>query len=306
MAFYSPDPLMAEQLERLIRALELEAGAGCLNRLSITWLRYGQSLPQRLAATSAAALAAPLSARMVAGASWAGGRERDPGGLVALVLLAAVETWLQQQLIEDTPELRRTLQLLVAGPGHDALSQLIDLLTGTTSGPSLPPERFAAWVSQRQLLNAWLAQLAWPELEQANVCQKLWRDGPFGRERDFLGPAGEQANRLSSDGLARLLQGLMAGDLVSPPASRRLQSLLQYGDDRATLSGGLAAGLPDGARLWGLSDQACGLRHDAAYVELDGVPPFLLVVLNEGGGGALTSELLPWLAAQVQRFTQYV
>jgi len=303
MAFYSPDPSMGEQLEQLIRALELEGRPGLSSRLSITWLRYGQSLLQR-AVPMASAPEPPglLDSLPVSGTSWAGGRVRDPGALVALVVLAAVEVWLQRQLLEDDPELRRTLRLLVNGSGVDALSQLIDLLTGTTSGPSLPPERFTPWLSQRQLLNGWLAQLGWPEFQEANVCQKLWWDGPFGRERDLLAAVADQGNRLSSDALARLLQALIAGSLLSPPASRRLQALLQHGADRPILPGSLAAGLPATARIWGLAWQGGRLRHDAAYVEVEGTAPFLLVVLSEGGDGAPDPQMLPWLVAQLLRF----
>jgi hypothetical protein len=303
MAFYSPDPSMGQHLEQLIRALELEARPGLSSRLSITWLRYGQSLLQRaVPMASAPEPPALLDALQVSGTSWAGGRARDPGALLALVVLAAVEAWLQQQLLEDDPELRRTLQLLVAGPGVDALSQLIDLLSGTTSGPSLPPERFASWLGQRQLLHGWLAQLGWPECEQANVCHKLWRDGPFGRERDLLEADAGHGNRLSSDALARLLQALIAGTLLSPPASRRLQTLLEHGSDRPSLPGSLAAGLPEAARIWGLACQGGGKRQDAVYVEVEGTAPFLLVVLSEGGGGAADPEMLPWLAGQLLRF----
>lgn len=306
MAFYSPDPSMGEQLERLIRALELESGAGYANRLSITWLRYGRSLPEGTVPALAGPARAAWPAEAVLGASWAGGRPMEPGRLVALVALVAVEVWLQQQWIEDSPELRRTLQLLVADGGEDAFSQVIDLLTGTTSGPSLPPERFAAWQHQRQLLNAWLARLGWPELDQANVSQKLWRDGPFGRERDGLGPGREHGNRLCSDALARLLQAVMGGTLLSPPASLRLQRLLAYGGERPRMPGGLSAGVPEAARVWGLAHQGAGQRHEVAYVEMAGMAPCLLVVLSEGGSGALAAGMLPWLAAQMVRHAQRI
>jgi hypothetical protein len=40
-------------------------------------------------------------------------------------------------------------------------------------------------------------------------------------------------------------------------------------------------------------------RHDAAYVEAEGVDPFLLVVFSEGPACAKDSKLLPTIAANL-------
>ena len=70
---------------------------------------------------------------------------------------------------------------MIRDSSNDATSLVVDLLSGTTSGPSLPPERMAHWVKQRQLVNGWLSELGWPELQGCNACQKTWGDGPYGR-----------------------------------------------------------------------------------------------------------------------------
>ena len=85
----------------------------------------------------------------------------DPAG-VGPELIA--EAWLQRQLLEDGEELRRALADMIRDSSNDATGLVLDLLSGTTSGPSLPPERFEAWRRQRQLVNGWLAGLGWPEL----------------------------------------------------------------------------------------------------------------------------------------------
>lgn len=306
MAFYSPDPAMAQVLADLVRALELEGRPGLGRDLSLTWVRYDRSLLQR-----ASAEPPEQAAALGRGASWNGGVQRYPASVVKLVYLIAAEAWLQQGLLEDDPELRRALALMIRDSSNDATALVLDLLSGTTSGPALPPELMAAWIEQRQLVNQWLAALAWPELEGVNACQKTWGDGPFGREREFYGAQLENRNRLSTDATARLLEAVMASRLVSPPACRRMQALLarslspaeRAADPENQVDGFLGEGLPAAARLWSKAGWMSQARHDAAYVEGEAERPFLLVAFSEGRDRAQDSALLPELARRLSQYS---
>ena len=303
MAFYNPDPAMGETLVRLVEQLTSQGRPGLPDQLSITWLRYPQSLLDRAASLSEA----EFTALPVAGASWGGERQRYPASVVKLVYLVATEAWLQRRLLEEDPELRRALADMVRDSSNDATSLVMDLLSGTRSGPALPPERLARWAQQRRLVNTWLDSLGWPEWQGSNACQKTWGDGPYGRERQFYGTDLENRNRLSTDGTARLLQAVIAGGLISPPACERMRQLLwrsldpaqRAADPENQVDGFLGEGLPDGARLWSKAGWMSQARHDAAYVEADGVDPFLLVVFSEGPGCAKDTELLPAIAASL-------
>jgi hypothetical protein len=303
MAFYSPDPPMDQTLRSLVAALESDGRPGLSQQLSITWLRFPTSLLQSAAQLDAGARTA-LPGR---GASWGGDRQLYPASVVKLVYLIAAEAWLQRQLLEDGEELRRALADMIRDSSNDATGLVLDLLSGTTSGPSLPPERFEAWVRQRQLVNVWLASLGWPELEGCNACQKTWGDGPYGRERDFYGQRLDNRNSLSTEATARLLHDVMAGAMVSPPASARMQDLLsrsldpqqRAADPENQVDGFLGAGLPVTAKLWSKAGWMSQARHDAAYVEVVGADPFLLVVFSEGQRAAVDEALLPAIAAAV-------
>jgi len=309
MAFYSPTPAMDQFLAQLVERLEREGHAGVSDHLSITWLRYGDS-PRERAVTVAAG---DVWALPVSGASWRGSHRLDPAHVVQLFYLVAAEAWQQRQLIATGPELRRALAAMAGESSHDATGLIVDLLSGTTSGPSLPDERFRPWAHQRQLVNDWLAGLGWQELQGCNVCQKTWGDSPYGRERDFHGPAMENRNRLSTDATARMLHAVIAGGICSPPACGRLREfLLRHRDrrDRATHrprredvliqeDGFLADGLPQEARVWGKAGWGLGARHDAAYVEVEGASPFLLAVFSEGERCARDQALLPSIASAI-------
>ncbi|MEO1001952.1 MAG: serine hydrolase [Cyanobacteria bacterium J06638_7] len=302
MAFYSSSAAMDQTLADLVRELELQGRDGLAERLSITWVRY----PASLAGVAADAAAFPsLTAAM--GASWAGRRQRYPASVVKVVYLIAAEAWLQDGLLVDDAELRRALAAMIRDSSNDATALVVDLLSGTTSGPALPAEAMASWMSQRQLVNRWLSELGWPELEGVNASQKTWGDGPFGREREFYGAGLENRNRLNTDAVARLLQSVMASALVSPPACARMQALLarsldgqqRAADPQNQVDGFLGEGLPEGARLWSKAGWMSEARHDAAYVEAEGHAPFVLVAFSEGAVCAADSRLLPEIASRL-------
>jgi hypothetical protein len=300
MAFYRPDRAMAQVLENLVRALELEGRPGLSEQLSVTWVRFPYSQLDRGAQLDPQA----FWALPCAGASWHGDGQRYPASVVKLIYLVAAEFWLQQDRLADDPELRRALAAMVQHSSNNATEHVLDRLSGTTGGPALEPAAMATWSAQRQLVNQWLQALGWPELSGSNACQKTWDDGPYGRERVFYGVDNANRNRLSSDGVARMLLALMAGVLVSPPACARMRQLLfrsldsaeRAADPENQVDGFLGEGLPQGTRLWSKAGWMSRARHDAAYIEHDELPPTLLVVFSEGENCAADASLLPEIA----------
>ena len=306
MAFYSPDPAMDQALVDLVHHLERDGRPGLGEHLSITWLRFTGSQIDRAAQLEPAA----YWALPVQGSSWRGDQLRYPASVVKLVYLVAAEAWLQQDLVVDDPELRRALAAMVQHSSNNATAYVVDRLSGTTGGPELGDPAMAAWIEQRQLVNRWLAELGWDELAGWNACQKTWDDGPYGRERQFYGVGNGNRNRLSSSGVARMMQAVIAAAVVSPPACARMRALLQRsvdGADRAAdpenqVDGFLGAALPPEARLWSKAGWMSQARHDAAYIELEGSAPTLLVVMSEGSAWASDAELLPTISARLLAF----
>jgi hypothetical protein len=304
MAFYRADGAMEQELAELVAELEGQGRPGLGERLSLSWVRY----PASLRTWSEEGWGCPLE-QAGAGAHWRGSQQRYPASVVKLVYLVAVEAWIQRQWLGSTEELRRALADMVRHSSNDATGYVVDLLSGTTSGVELPPAPLAQWSHQRQLVNGWLAELGWPELEGCNACQKTWGDGPYGRERQSYGENNANRNRLSTNGTARLLQAVMAGGVVSPPASLRMQGLLarsldpkeRAADPENQVDGFLGGGLPEGALLWSKAGWMSQARHDAAYVEAEGVAPTLLVAFSEGAACAQDETLLPEICRRLVR-----
>ena len=302
MAFYSHDPELGSRLEAVLQQLEV-GRPGLREQLSITWLVY-DSPPLDLAASLSIQDVWALPMR---GAAHQGGLQRYPASVVKLIYAAAVEAWKARDLLPDLPELRRAMQDMLVHSGNDATGLVLDLLTGTTSGPELPPDPFRSWSRQRQLVNQWFEALGWPEWGDGNACQKTWSDGPYGRERQSYGPNLENRNRMCTDFTARLLHAVITGAWVSPLACARLRDLLSRSLDAAErqadpenqVDGFLGAGLPEGSRLWSKAGWMSQARHDAAYLEVPNCPPMLLVAFTEGVDRALDEALLPQLCSQL-------
>jgi hypothetical protein len=311
MAFYSPDGSMDQRLEALVQRLAGERGEALASGLSITWLRYGESLlaqgHERHGPDDPRGAAASEAVRPGCGASWQGGRLQDPGDLVQLPYLIAIERWVQKGLLEDEPELNRALLAMIRQGSHDATSYVVDRLSGTTSGPVLAESGREVWMAQRRLVNGWLASLGWPELEGCQAAQKTWQDGPYGRERQFLGPERENANRFSSDGLARLGEAVLAGTLISPPACQRMRSLLavtapegiEAAEPLAALAAQLSQAGDGGRRIWGKAGHGANSLQLLLYAEGAGQVPTLLVVLGEPGADLGSEGLLGEIVADL-------
>ena len=154
MAFYIPDPAMGQILDRMVRELEKRGRSALGQELSITWLRFESSLIGRAADSDPGA----FWAQPWVGASWGGEIQRYPASVVKAFYMAAAEAWLQADLIEDSAELRLALAEMVRDSSNDATGLVVDLLSGTTSGPALPERAMADWAAQRQLVNGWLTQ----------------------------------------------------------------------------------------------------------------------------------------------------
>ena len=296
MAFYRFDPAMALCLESVLDGLDAEGRPGLRNSLGVTWIRYTDVNPE---------------AGDGLGVSWNHQRSIYPASVVKLFYAVAAEQWSQRDLIPDSDELERALREMIADSSNDATGLVMDLLTGTTSGPMLHGERWLMWQRQRNLVNEWLETLLWPELELVNCCQKTWGDGPFGREKSFYGNDNANRNALTTAATARMLEAVMTGAVVSPPACSRLRALLQRSLDPAQrradpenqVDGFLGEGLPEGARLWSKAGWMSQARHDAAWWQLPDQSQTLLVVFSSGPDRAKDEQLLPALAKALSGFS---
>ena len=290
MTFYRHDLNMQSQLEEMIQRFASEGRTNLKDNISITWIKYTNNKPK------------PNSG---AGAKWDSNKPTYPASVVKLIYAIASEDWVKNDLIPDSDELRRALKDMISKSSNDATSLIIDLLTGSTSGPSLKGGRWIAWKKQRNTVNKWLREFEWTELNKFNCCQKTWSDEPYGREKDFYQEKGNNRNALTTDGTARLLEGVMTNNIISPEACKRLRYLLERSlsindrkaDPENQIDGFLGEGLPKKSRIWSKAGWMSSARHDAAWIsneEEQGAT--LIVVFYSGGKSSTDTFLLPAIA----------
>lgn len=224
-----------------------------------------------------------------------------PASVVKLFYLAAAHRWLEDGKLKETEELQRAMKDMIVDSSNDATHFIVDALTDTSNGRELPPKEMEKWAGKRAVVNKYFASLGYRGI---NVVQKPWCEGPYGRERIFLGANFENRNKLTTNAMARLLSDIVAGRAVTPARSAKMLELMKRdftgksddADDQAHGFTGIALD-GSGARLWSKAGWTSTTRHDAAYVELPDGARFILVTFTTEH--AKEREIIPTIARVV-------
>jgi beta-lactamase class A len=236
-------------------------------------------------------------------ASFRGAEPIYPASVVKLFYLAAAHRWLEDGRLKESEEFTRALRDMIVDSSNDATHYVLDSLAGVSNGAELSPAELKKWGEKRNAVNRYFASLGYRVGPGGlNVNQKPWCEGPYGRERQFLGPKFENRNRLTTDATARLLAEIATGRAVTPERSRRMMELLRRDfdgksddpDDQAHGFTGIA--LDAGARLWSKAGWTSTTRHDAAYIELG---DRRLVLVTFTTDHAKERDVIPTVAREV-------
>jgi hypothetical protein len=222
-----------------------------------------------------------------------------PASVVKLFYLVATHRWMEDGKITDTPELRRALHDMIVHSGNEATAYVVDVLTGTTSGPELPAAELAQWLDRRNAVNRYFHALGYPEI---NANKKTWHDGPYGRDLQAVQQPRPDRNSLTTNATARLLVEIATGRAVSAARSAQMLELMQrdFTSPNGTDYQGrefIGAALPPTARLWSKAGDMSVARHDAALIELAGGAKLVLVIFTEKHSGQ--KEIIPEIARRI-------
>ncbi|NET09953.1 MAG: serine hydrolase [Symploca sp. SIO2B6] len=275
MPFFHHDELLQQAGDRVLARTWKQFPLLARNQLALTWVVYDDPV---IVNTGGAIAVNDFWQQSVRGFSYRGVESIDPAEIVHLVYLIAIHDWREQGMVPQSNDLDRAMDDMIRLVRHDAASLVVDILTGTTSGPALPPQPFQTWQQQRNLINRYLRSLQWPELETANVNQKTWTGLPYGREYQSLGTLQENRNTLTTDAIARLMHSIVGGVAVSPKCSQSMMASLY----QLPLSF-LASSVPPNTRYWSLVGQnrvgpGGQASHEVAYIEIPNAAPFLVAL----------------------------
>ena len=216
-------------------------------------------------------------------ASFRGDERIYPASVVKLFYLVAAHRWLEDGKLKETDELQRAMRDMIVESSNDATHYVLDALTDTTSGLELPAAEMTEWAMRRNAVNRYFATLGYKDI---NANQKPWCEGPYGRDKVFLGAKYENRNKLTTNATARLLSEIVTGRAVNAARSAKMMELLKRdysgksddADDQA--HGFTSLALAPGARLWSKAGWTSTTRHDAAYIELPDGSRFVLVTFT--------------------------
>ena len=236
--------------------------------------------------------------------SFRGAEPIYPASVVKLFYLAAAHRWMEDGRLKESEEFTRALHDMIVDSSNDATHFVLDSLSGVSNGAELSPAELKEWGEKRNVVNRYYASLGYTVGPGGiNVNQKPWCEGPYGRERQFLGPKFENRNKLTTDATARLVFEIVTGRAVTPERSRRMLDLMKRDfsgksedpDDQAHGFTGLA--LEPGTRLWSKAGWTSTARHDAAYLELPDGRRLILVTFTTDF--AKERDIIPTIAREV-------
>ncbi|MEM1254366.1 MAG: serine hydrolase [Cyanobacteria bacterium P01_H01_bin.21] len=302
--FFQTDDTLQQKLNQVLDLTWTRFPSLAQNQIAVTWLAYE---PPYIVNTGGALSITEFWKQQPKGASYRGVERIYPASVIKLFYLVAIHEWLERGMVQTSLELERAVRDMIIDSSNDATGYVIDVLTGTTSGPELPPGPFETWKHQRNLINRYLNSLKWPELATINANQKTWCDGPYGRERTFLGEGYENRNMLTTEASARLLHSIVGGVAVNAERSQTMMHLMKRdlapkvlaADPENQVTGFLGAGVPIETKVWSKAGLTSKVRHDAAYIETDGAHPYLLIVFTEGAEHSNNEDILPFVSAQI-------
>ncbi|KXK07432.1 MAG: hypothetical protein UZ17_ACD001000089, partial [Acidobacteria bacterium OLB17] len=172
-----------------------------------------------------------------------------------------------------TPELERGLRDMIVDSSNEATQYILDVLTGTSSGPELPKKEFEAWQFKRNRVNRFFSSLGYADI---NVNQKTFCEDAYGVEQQSRNYRGENRNMLTTDAVARLLAEIADGRIANKERTAEMMTLLRRDpfaagpeDDQAHAFIGrmLIDKKLNAAKIWSKAGWTSKTRHDAAYIE---------------------------------------
>ena len=291
MSFYYIDEKLGKFLQDLLNTLCHERYHHKLDNIAITWINYEPS--------SNKGYGYGINNR----------KKIYPASIVKLVYSLAIYEWIENKTIFRNIQVDEAIQEMLQNSSNDATSFIVDLLTGTTSGPSLEKEIFNQWKYQRTIINDWLKTLNWEELQDFNCCQKTWEDSPYGREKDFYGTSNKNRNAMTTDGTARIMEEIMQNISFNEKninlkncLFREIKEQSQDKDANNQINGFLGEGLPQKIPFWSKAGLMSEARHDAAWWINKNQSKTLLVVFTEGKELANNNKFLPEFSKAIYEF----
>ncbi len=214
-----------------------------------------------------------------------------PASVIKIFFMA--DTFLKHKF--DVPDVPRAMREMIGVSDNDAAAYIVDILAGTEPGPDLEGRELERFISKRRSINDDFTPLGY----DISAMSKPWSFGPYGRDRQVLGPNLVYRNRLTSNATASLITWIARGH--APESALMLNFLSRPLDpargDENQVKEFIGESLPPGAKEWSKAGWTSSVRHDVAFIELAGGRKFVLAIFTRGQ--AADTTLIPAIARNV-------
>jgi hypothetical protein len=250
-----------------------------------------QQFPAMKAEDLAISLVELTQPQLLARGDYHGDTPFYPASVIKIFFMA--DTLLQNKF--DTPDVPRAMREMIIESDNDATAYIVDILAETEPGPDLQGRELDRWIEKRRRINKDFARLGY----DISAMAKPWSFGPFGRDRQVLGPNRINRNRLTANTTAALM--LWIARRRAPESQLMLNYLsrplypMRAGENQVKEFIGEA--LPSGTQLWSKAGWTSEVRHDAAYIEFPDGRKFVITIFTRGQ--AADTKLIPAIARNV-------
>ncbi|HEV7242267.1 MAG TPA: serine hydrolase [Thermoanaerobaculia bacterium] len=216
-----------------------------------------------------------------------------PASVIKLFFMADVYTTRKQNI----GDVDRALREMIVVSDNDATAYLVDLLANTVPGPPLEGRALNRYIERRRDINQRFQKLGYAD--NVSAMMKPWSFGPFGVDRQVLGPNRVNRNMLTANATASLMLWIQR---LRAPGAQEMMKLLERPlaparEEENQIAEFIGASLPGGSRLWSKAGWTSEVRHDAAYIELPSGRKLILVIFTRGIAEDLT--LIPAVTKNV-------
>ncbi len=213
-----------------------------------------------------------------------GDEQKYPASVVKIFWLAFLAHQVDLKKIKMTPEIERAATDMIVDSNNDATGAIVNLTTGALPGPELTGKALSEWLTKRQACNTWFASMGYTGV---NACQRTYNEGPYGREKQGVGPNGELRNRLTPNACVRVMKDIMADKIVSKEGCSWMKKLLKRNNpvdfpksEDSQAVNFIGSVIPKGYELYSKAGWTSTTRHDLAAINLPGQPPLIICIMT--------------------------
>jgi beta-lactamase class A len=262
-------------------------------------------------------------------ASYQSSQLHFPASIVKLFWMAIIFSKIEQEGVDQVTrsyqeqfsiDLGQDLDKLIKESDNEAGSRIVDFLTGTNSGESLPRKDLEEWIRKRDALNNFFREQGYDPI---NISQKTfpipylkYLDGPEGRDTQIrqndMNPSVPIRNQITAEQATRLLYEIMKGNVGgenNPRMTYRLYrdlttdwrkidpNLGHFNPVQAFFGEGLAAINPN-IQIYSKAGWTSQTRQEVAYIN-DGRKQYILTVFAEDKSFSEDEQIFPAIARYV-------